>query len=420
MKNAICGLVAVCLAFSLAGSAAGMMVKIEDEELVSASDLIIVGTVQKTKRVPGTPIRTGGEAILRVDKVLKGPEMKTVTTRYPVPPPKLPQGMAMADHGGMSLKMGQKNLFFLTRFGTIYLLGAGEQGRLPATDVNKFVRLIAAPQVAVTLVEPVGPFYFGLPGTLTMKVKNPLAVPIDIYVPSVTVMFYSEKLAFYNSLIVQHDPEARRAGIRIEAGKELDIELNVTGGAVPKAWEAYSPDTYFQTLVAIRARPFIQIEQEPRRGYRAASNWLDTHFGFPPPGTVVGMKLVEDPSPAERFADMVVSILTVKTELPDNTRNILVKAHPVLLKVTDSPNLPDRFWSYVRTGQPLTEIPWDEARKLVLGGKVTFCGQTHAGHVSLQTRDGKRFSTTEPKIDAVIKRAREVDPKGVFIGIVTE
>jgi len=137
-------------------------------------------------------------------------------------------------------------------------------------------------------------------------------------------------------------------------------------------------------------------------------------------GTVVGMKRAEEPSPAERFANMVVSILAAKTELPDDTRDVLVRAHPILLKVTDNPNLADGFWSYVREGQPAAKISWDEARNLILGGKVRFCGQTHALHVSLQMRDGRGFYTTEPKIDDVIKLAREVDPKGVFIGIETE
>ena len=48
-----------------------------------------------------------------------------------------------------------------------------------------------------------------------------------------------------------------------------------------------------------------------------------------------------------------------------------------------------------------TEIPWDEARELILAGEVEQVTQLHSLEVTLELEDGRRLVTTEPAIDDV-------------------
>jgi inhibitor of cysteine peptidase len=50
---------------------------------------------------------------------------------------------------------------------------------------------------------------------------------------------------------------------------------------------------------------------------------------------------------------------------------------------------------------PSTEVSWDEAQELILGGEVEQVTQLHSREVTLDLRDGRRVVTTEPEIDAV-------------------
>jgi inhibitor of cysteine peptidase len=48
-----------------------------------------------------------------------------------------------------------------------------------------------------------------------------------------------------------------------------------------------------------------------------------------------------------------------------------------------------------------TEVPWEEARELILAGEVQQVTQLHSLEVTLELTDGRRLVTTEPEIDAV-------------------
>ena len=48
-----------------------------------------------------------------------------------------------------------------------------------------------------------------------------------------------------------------------------------------------------------------------------------------------------------------------------------------------------------------SEIPWEEARELILAGEVAQVTQLHSLEVTLELKDGRRLVTMEPEIDAV-------------------
>lgn len=67
-----------------------------------------------------------------------------------------------------------------------------------------------------------------------------------------------------------------------------------------------------------------------------------------------------------------------------------------------------------------TRISWEEARELILSGEVEFIFQAHSLEVQINTRDGRRFVTTEPRIDEVFAVVGECGDTCLNIGLATE
>lgn len=65
-------------------------------------------------------------------------------------------------------------------------------------------------------------------------------------------------------------------------------------------------------------------------------------------------------------------------------------------------------------------IRWKAAVALIRNGAVKYVAQDHSLRVSLTTKDGHRYVTREPRIDAVWHLIREVDPKREHIRFATE
>lgn len=66
------------------------------------------------------------------------------------------------------------------------------------------------------------------------------------------------------------------------------------------------------------------------------------------------------------------------------------------------------------------EVTWFEAEELMRSGNVVSAIQTHDRSVLLWRADGIRHHTVEPRLDDILKLAREIDPSGQKIGIGTE
>jgi hypothetical protein len=127
----------------------------------------------------------------------------------------------------------------------------------------------------------------------------------------------------------------------------------------------------------------------------------------------------EAPSKADRFASMFAERLrNAEIEVTEEEEQALRNAHPVLLRLLDSDYasrliLPD-FWKIVRQEDP-EEVEWEEARTLILSGKVTDAFISHAETVGLLTKDGRRYHTKPPDRAEYNRTIKEADPKGVFI-----
>jgi len=129
------------------------------------------------------------------------------------------------------------------------------------------------------------------------------------------------------------------------------------------------------------------------------------------------------PPPSDATDDFVQDIMNImrvsKVTVTKEQQAALATVHPLLLTIADIRDWPCTFfWQAVR--QSTEEIPWANAKELILAGKVVFVKQAHSLDIHLVDRQGRSYTTKEPEIDAVIHAAREVDPKGVFVLIVTE
>jgi inhibitor of cysteine peptidase len=67
-----------------------------------------------------------------------------------------------------------------------------------------------------------------------------------------------------------------------------------------------------------------------------------------------------------------------------------------------------------------SEVPWDEARLMILAGEVAQVTQLHSLQVTLTMRDGRRLVTYEPEIDDVIEVLEECGERCSDIILATE
>lgn len=285
------------------------MMQVTDSELLGKSDLIIVGTIGDTKVLPDEPSWSGGVAVIRVDQVLKGANDllgKTVTVRYPIPPT-MPPGTIILDHGGMVLPANEQKLFFLQRAQGGYAITGGQQGMRTVNDAERFRTLL--PDVPVTLtMKPSQPaFYFKQAVPVTIIVENTGTTPIQLYQINLEGFFYSgqmeSSLAFtlVNDAIKERGPmpldlpaEALQPDqMIVNPGKTATLGFRYTL-ARPASWKVFTPDTYFQAPMAIRATVFLQPKPEvgaPQPvGYRIASPWVSSMTGFTPPADPLNLE----------------------------------------------------------------------------------------------------------------------------------
>lgn len=74
----------------------------------------------------------------------------------------------------------------------------------------------------------------------------------------------------------------------------------------------------------------------------------------------------------------------------------------------------------LQPNQPATEVPFEQIKEYIRAGDVVKASQNHSNHVEVLTRDGQRLTSTQPKIDTILKLIDEVDPKSLFIEVWTE
>ena len=108
-----------------------------------------------------------------------------------------------------------------------------------------------------------------------------------------------------------------------------------------------------------------------------------------------------------------------KQEVTSEQKRALRVAHPLLLVASKDDFCRKYFWHAVN---PTTDrkIEWQEAKQLILKGKIISVSQTHSLRVDLMGQDGQQYTTKESKIDEVLHVVKEVDPKMVFMSYVTE
>ena len=268
------------------GRGMAMMAMLPDLEMVGASDLVIVGTVLEDQRVEAVPGRLEGRAVIRVDRVLKG-EAAGELVVYHAMPPQLPPGMIVMDHGGIILQPQSQWLFFLQRYPGGYTLTGGMIGRRPVEQEAHFVPLVKNFPVQVTLSAPVGPFYFDRKAPVTITVRNLSDAPVKYYQPRLEGLYYSPRFGSY--IIFRAVAGGLNADVpaqpdTLEAKGERMITLPFFT-AISPAWQAFTPDSYLLTPIFVRARLTVELPGDPHpTRINAASPWLDTLTGFPPPG----------------------------------------------------------------------------------------------------------------------------------------
>ena len=123
---------------------------------------------------------------------------------------------------------------------------------------------------------------------------------------------------------------------------------------------------------------------------------------------------------SDQFVDQFVGWLKGnKVDMSEREKEALRDTHRLLLAASEKGIDPTYFWLIVRNSLS-QEIEWEKAKQMILSGQVMSVSQSHSRVVGLSMRDGRTYSTQEPKLDDVLPIVREVDPKGVFMRYKTE
>jgi hypothetical protein len=126
------------------------------------------------------------------------------------------------------------------------------------------------------------------------------------------------------------------------------------------------------------------------------------------------------PLPSDRLVDHLSHCLALKKqEMTAEQEEALRLVHPLLLDAAKHHYYRKYLWEAVDTSEE-KEIEWEEAKRMILKGRVVNVGQTHSRNVQIVGTDGRRYRTIEPRIDDVLYLTKEVDPKGLFIDYETE
>ena len=99
--------------------------------------------------------------------------------------------------------------------------------------------------------------------------------------------------------------------------------------------------------------------------------------------------------------------------------DVLTKAQPILERLSDNHYFVRQFWGTLRNYESTT-IPWNDAKEMIMRGRVRKVMQSHSLIVTIEEDNGQVYTTTENTIDEVHQLINEVDPRGVFISYATE
>lgn len=312
MSNSLRMILVVALSLVILPALA-MMVLVTNEEQVATSDLIVIATVVSDEELPGIPEWQAGRACVKVEQVLKGSqETALAVIRHPVPP-HLPPGMVVMDHGGFTLKAGDRRLFALARTTGGFAIVGGSQGMHQVTDAEKITALIKANPFSVTITRPVapdydakitnrpdtflpvGPFYFGESASVLITITNNSARDYLVHQTMLEGFLLSERMGGMLTF-AQVRPTDTLPGVAVEkvnpvlikSGQKLQNTIKVAC-STPPGWQLLGSETYIMTPVLVRARIFIQParrqdnEENVAMGYAVASPWALALTGYPLP-----------------------------------------------------------------------------------------------------------------------------------------
>jgi hypothetical protein len=253
----------------------------EAKNLVGTADLIVVGGVGERTLVPGVPEWLAGQATLRVDKTLKGVAGETVTVRYPK---WLDESLARV------MRPELRQLFFLQRSQGGYTLVEGMDGVRALDDMDRFQRTVETFPVTVSLAAMPPVVHFGVVQPVSVKITNPGKEPVQLLFVALEGYYYGTRLDKRMSFKTDQAADTL-ARPTIEAGGSLTVTVNAACN-VPDAWQVFSPDTYLQTVAAVRATVLVNTLTKKADGkldaifaprFYAASGWTRITAGFPPP-----------------------------------------------------------------------------------------------------------------------------------------
>lgn len=244
---------AVLLLCTLSMVAFAQLRQMTDKERVGNAELIV-----KARVVSMTGIgEKDGVIEIAVDRVLKGTADGTVFIRNLT---------AIAPAQQQFIKVGDPYLFFLQPARKDYALVRGILSIRPVSNEETILDIVSDDSLAISLVEPCGPFVFNRPTTITVNVINNSSEPItisqmnllgyfmddDMENPDITRWMAPENHGNHVAIWIPHT-------IAPETTYSTELEFTLE---CPEVWQAMVADKDFSKPMAVRMK--VRVDDEVR------------------------------------------------------------------------------------------------------------------------------------------------------------
>lgn len=266
-----------------------------NKQMVSSSDLIVVGTVTKIQETALSLTADAAEMGLWGTKTnsLSGvTKLITVSVEEALKGNVISKEMTLAvtllanQNAEWLPKVGDTDIFYVQRNKSGNTLTYGKQGIQPLAQIDDIEKTIKSVPLSVELPPFQSPLFFGKPAQLSLKVTNITDSPLTLRNFSLQGFYYANRMESFINIstqladaLVEPGKPIIPATLTIAGKQTMEIKL-IVSPRVPQSMTLLGADSYMMTIAALYANVNYATEADKTRVYVSRSNWNDAFLGF--------------------------------------------------------------------------------------------------------------------------------------------